>query len=315
VTKLSPPDAHGYCSFGNTLWLAKRMLERAPFVIAEIDESFIRTGGDNFVHISQVDYCIKSTKSSQMPYVQAIPGEREPAIAAIGALVNSLVRDGDTLQFGAGKVSMAMPLYLFDKHDLGVHSEATPPSTVDLVRTGVVNGSRKEIHKGKVVATFFPASKEDLEFIDRNPVFELYAIDYVDDPRTISSHSNFVAINQGFAIDLTGQLNAEGLDTVPYSGPGGQPDFVHGALLSKGGRSITVLQSTAKNGSVSTIVPQLPLGAPVTISRNYIDFVVTEHGIASLQGKTLRQRAEELISVAHPDFRAELRAQAGRLGL
>ena len=319
MVKVSPPDENGNCSFGRALWLHKFNTEKAIIAIGEIDPTFIRTGGDNFIHVSAFDYLVEpAPKASAGPSMFGAGGPRagrepNPTIDTIGGHFASLIRDGDTLQFGAGKVSGAMPLHLFDKHDLGIHTEACPGMVVNLVKAGVVTGKRKAIHTGKVIASVFGVSDEDAKFVENNPMWELYDINYVDNPLVIALHDNFVAVNTCLEIDLTGQVNSESFGAKMYSGAGGQPDFAMGAIMSNGGRGIHVLQSTARNGTVSTLVPVLAAGSSVTVSRNYVDFVVTEYGIASLQGKTIRERAAELIGIAHPDFRAELRREAQRV--
>ncbi len=241
------------------------------------------------------------------------PGEREKKIAEY---VSSLLRDGDCFEIGVGGTAeWLLRLGTFDsKNDLGVHSENLPPGVVDLVRNGVITGKKKNIQKCKVVSTACGgSSKEDMDFIDMNPLFELYGSDYVLDPRTISANDNVLAINSALAVDLTGQIAAESIGPRMVSSTGGQLAFAIGANLSKGGRNVTVLVSTAQGGARSRIVPALEPGTIVTVPRTLADCVVTEYGVAHLKGKTQRERAEELIAIAHPDFRAELRKEAQKL--
>jgi len=239
--------------------------------------------------------------------------ESEPYLKDITRHVSELIKDGDTLQIGAGRTTEPLVgLGLLDgKKELGWHSEATPPGIISLVREGVINGKRKTVHPGKVVVTSIGGSgREEMEWVNNNPHFWLVDVAYLEDIRVISAHDNFVAINNALMVDLTGQICAETIGTRQMGAAGGQIPFVFGAWLSNGGRSITVLPSTAQNGTVSRIVPTLPPGTVVTIQRNCADYVVTEYGIAHLKAKTLRQRAEALVAIAHPDFRAELTKEA-----
>jgi len=224
-----------------------------------------------------------------------------------------LIRDGDTLQIGVGRTTEPLVgLGLLDgKKDLGWHSEATPPGIISLIREGVINGSRKTLHEGKAVVTSIGgSSREEMKWVDRNPSIMLVDIAYFEDLRVIGAHDNFVAINNALMIDLTGQICCETIGTRQMATAGGQIAFVFGSWLSKGGRSITVLPSTAVGGTVSRIVPTLPEGSVVTIQRNCADYIATEFGIAHLKGKTRRERAKALIAVAHPDFRDELTKKA-----
>jgi 4-hydroxybutyrate CoA-transferase len=320
LTELSTPDNNGFCSFGASLWAKKRQLEDAKLVIAEINENLIRTYGDNFIHVSQINYFVKHVSSGGAPGTGSLAGrqlkEPEPYLKDIAGHVSELIRDGDTLQIGVGRTSE--PLVglglLNGKSDIGWHSEATPPGVISLVREGVINGRRKTINTGKVVVTSIGgSSREEMEWINNNPLFWLVDVSYLEDIRVIAGHDNFVAINNALAVDLAGQVTAEGLGRRWLSAAGGQIPFVIGSWLSKGGRSITVLPSTAQGGKVSRIMATLPEGTAVTIQRNCTDYVVTEYGIAHLKGKTLRQRANELISIAHPDFRAGLEKEAKKL--
>jgi len=368
MIELSPPDKHGFCSFGDAIFEKKDYVKRAKKVVAEVNDHLIRTYGDNFVHVSEIDYFVEATPHDPTPeeleqvYAAIPPPNREiirglfeelrspgyaiwkardiwpifpsdylaRTILAAGEIpahcygiahyLSPLINDGDTIQIGAGNTSNPLlKAGLFDsKHDLGLHTEAAPPGTVTLVKEGVFTGKYKTIHQGKAVATSFWPSVgwrgAEKEFLNNNPLFEMYSVSYTDNPKVCAAHDNFVAINNALYVDLTGQIASE---TIPgfllWNGPGGQLDMHIGALLSKGGRAVTVLPSTAVGGSVSRIVPLLEEGIMVTIPRCYADFIVTEYGVASLMGKSQRQRAEELIVIAHPDFRAELRKEAQRL--
>ncbi len=320
LTQLSPPDEHGYCSLGASLWNKKQAIKAANIVLAEVNNNLIRTFGDNFIHVSEIDYFVKHTPSDRVPGATdmlgrrtAAPGEREKNISQY---VSSLIRDGDTIEIGVGGTAeWLLRLGAFDdKHDLGWYSENTPPGVVGLVRRGIMTGERKTVHKGKAVATACGgSSKEDMDFINMNPLFELYGSDYILDPRIIAANDNMVAINSAIAVDLTGQIAAESIGPRMVSSTGGQLAFAIGSSLSKGGRNITVLTSSARGDTVSRIVPTLEPGTVVTVPRTLADIVVTEYGVARLKGKTQRQRAQELIAIAHPSFRADLQKEAQRL--
>lgn len=324
VTQVSSPDEHGYYSLGASLWNKKKLIQHANVVIAEVNPKLVRTYGDNFIHVSDIDMFVERVPEGKAPGVADLLGRKsggrlqklEPLVKTLGGYVASLVRDGDTLEIGVGSVVETMlRLHVFDdKKDLGWHSENTPPGVVRLVRNGVITGNRKTLHRGKVVATALGGgSKEDMDFINMNPMFELYGSDYVLDPRVISSNDNMVAINGAVSIDLTGQINAESIGPRLIGGTGGQLAFAIGASLSTGGRSVCVMTSTAGEGNQTRIVAEFPQGTSVSIPRALADIVVTEYGIARLRGKTRRQRAAELAAIAHPDYRTELRQAAEKL--
>ena len=308
---VSPPNAQGFCSFGEQLWYSRAWVERAKLVIAEVNPLLIRTGGDNYVHVSELDYLVEEPIAIP-PFSLTLPitADEQQAAETIGALVASLVRDGDTIQVGLGSVSMAAGLYLRDKNDLGVHSEIITSSMVDLYKRGVITGRRKTLDPGKMVATGMFLDPDDYPFVDGNPVVELRDAFYTNSPAVIAQSHNQVAINNALSIDFTGQITAEAFGPHMYTGVAGQLDFVLGAYLSPGGRSITVLPSTARGGTTSRIVSMFPEGQVISVPRTYVDYVVTEYGIASLAGATERGRAEMLVEIAHPDFRDELRAAA-----
>ena len=320
LTQLSPPDEHGYCSLGASLWNRKQAIREAKIAIAEVNPNLIRTYGDNFIHASEIDYFVEHVPSGRAPGATDMlgrkttgPGEREKNIAEY---ISSLVRDGDCFEIGVGGTAeWVIRLGAFEgKNDLGVHSENLPPGVVDLVRKGEVTGQRKSLHKGKVVSTACGgSSREDMDFINMNPIFELYSSDYILDPQVISANDNVLAINSALAVDLTGQIAAESVGPRMVSSTGGQLAFAIGANLSKGGRNITALVSTAQGGARSRIVPAFEPGTIVTVPRTLVDIVVTEYGIAHLKGKTQRERAEALSAIAHPDFRAELKKDAQKL--
>ena len=320
LIQVSPPDDHGFCSFGASLWNQKVALRDSKVVLAEVNKNLIRTYGDNFVHVSEIDYFVEHTPTGKVAGSTDMlgrkttgPGAREKKITEY---VSSLIRDGDVVELGAGGAAEHLfTLGAFEgKNDIGVHSENLPPGIVSLVRRGIVNNETKNIHRGKVVSTACGgSSKEDMDFINMNPLFELYSSYYVLDPGTIASNDNVLAINSALTVDLTGQIAAESLGSTMISTTGGQLAFAIGASMSKGGRSIVTLHSTVKDDTVSCIVPALSSGTVVTVPRVLADIVVTEYGIAYLRGKTQRERAQELISVAHPDFRAQLNKEARKL--
>ncbi|MFQ5858617.1 MAG: acetyl-CoA hydrolase/transferase family protein [Anaerolineae bacterium] len=310
---VSEPDDEGFVSFGYSLWYARSVARAAKLRIAEIAPDVVRTGGDNRFPISEFDYVAKQVDIPRpLSFIPRLSEEEITVIEVIGAYVSTLIRDGDTVQLGTGTVSSSMGHHLMGKHDLGIDAEIIVPSAVELVRAGVATGNHKTTHQGKAVASFLVPG-DYMDFVDGNPAFELYDVEYVNSVGRISANERQVAVNQALAIDLTGQVTAESVGGKLWSGPGGQLVWTMGALFSKGGRAIHVLPATAQGGTVSRIVPRLEPGTVVTVPRTFVDFVVTEYGVASLQGKTERERADELIAIAHPDFRAELRREAGRL--
>jgi len=321
LTEVSPPDKNGFCSFGASVWAKKRQISCAKLVIAEVNDKLIRTYGDNFVHVSEIDHFVEHQSfGGGGPGGGSLAGralkEPEPYLHAIKDNVASLLRDGDTVQIGVGRTTEPLvKLGLFDgRNDLGWHSEATPPGIIPLVREGVINGSRKTINQCKVVVTSIGgSSRDEMQWVDQNPMFHLIDVADLEDIRSIAAHDNFVALNNALAVDLMGQATAETIENRWLAQAGGQLAFALGALFSKGGRSILVLPSTAKQGSVSRIQPSLAQGTVTTLTRNMSDYVVTEFGVASLRGKSLRQRALALIEIAHPDFRDELRREAKKM--
>jgi 4-hydroxybutyrate CoA-transferase len=320
LIQLSTPDEKGFCSFGASLWDKKVAVRTAKAVLAEANPNLIRTHGENYIHFSEIDYFVENVASGRTPgstdmlgRAQTGPGEVESRIAAN---VGSLINDGDTLQIGVGGAAEWIPIQgvLESKNDLGWHSENTPRGIATLVQKGAITGRKKTLHREKAVATAVGGgSKEEMEYIHMNPVFELYPSDYALDHKVISAHDNMVAINSALAVDLTGQIAAESIGPVMVSGTGGQLAFALGAHMAKNGRSIVCLRSTAKGGSVSRIVASHDPGTIVTVPRVLADHVVTEYGIARLRGKTQRERAHALLEIAHPDFRPELKEKAKEL--
>lgn len=303
VVSVSNPDTEGYCSFGVSCDYAKAATQKAKTVIAEINEMTPHTFGvQNKIHVSEIDYIV--------PCAYNLPEIPNPTIGEveknIGKHCASLIKDGATLQLGIGAIPDAVLLFLGDKRDLGIHTEMFSDGVVDLVEEGVINNTKKNLHRGKLVSTFIMGTRKVYNFIDNNPNVCLYPVDYVNDPWVIGQNDNMVSINSCIEVDLMGQVASETLGLKQFSGTGGQVDFVRGAALSKGGISIMAMPSTAAKGKASRIVPLLTEGAAVTTPRNDVDYIVTEYGIAKMKGKTLRERAQNLIAIAHPDFRAGL---------
>ena len=320
LTEVSPPDEKGFCSFGQSLWNKRQQISMGKIVVAEVNKNLIRTFGDNFIHVSEIDHFVEHAGSGGAPGKGSLAGraikEPEPYLKDIAGYVNELIKDHDTIQIGVGRTTEPLvSLGVLDgKHDLGVHSEATPPGIITLVKDRMITGKYKTTNRGKVVVTSLGGgSKEEMSWADNNPLFHLVDLNYLEDIRVIASHDNMVSINNALAIDFTGQITAESLGDRRFSATGGQFPFVVGALLSKGGRSIIVLPSTASGGKVSRIMPRLPEGTIITTHYACADHVVTEFGIAELWGASARQRARELISIAHPDFRAELKEEASKM--
>jgi acetyl-CoA hydrolase len=306
---VSPPDEHGFCSFGVGVECTKAAAERASTVVALVNRRMPRSLGDSFIHVSRLTHVVEVDR----PLVE-LPGAGRVSeeARAIGALVAEQVEDGSTLQMGIGEIPDAVLLSLRGKRHLGVHTEMFSDGMVDLFEAGVVTGEAKTLHRGKIVASFVLGSRKCFDFLDNNPSVEFHPSDYVNDPFVVAQNAKMVAVNSALAVDLTGQVCADSIGTSVYSGFGGQVDFIRGAARSPGGRPIIALPSTARGGRVSRIVDTLPEGAGVVTSRGDVHDVVTEHGVARLHGRSLRERAQELIAVAHPDFRADLRAAARR---
>jgi acyl-CoA hydrolase len=306
LISVSPPDEHGFCSYGVEVGVTKPAVESARVVIAEINPNMPRVWGQSFIHLSQITYCV----SVDYPLPTAPQSAPTPTHEQIGRQIAALISDGDTLQIGIGAIPDAVLRSLGDKHDLGVHSEMFSDGIVDLVERGIITGRRKNFLSGKIVAAFMLGTERLYRFVHDNPMIEMRPVDFTNDPYTISRNDNMVAINSALQIDLTGQVCADSIGCKFYSGVGGQADFIRGAAHSRGGKPIIALPSTALGGTVSRIVPVLDPGAGVTTSRNDVHYVVTEFGVAQLFGKSVRQRADALISIAHPDFRVELQKAA-----
>lgn len=310
LVKISPPDADGMCSFGHAPWYNIDIARRSTLLIGEIDESFIRTPGDNAISVDDVQFLVESTAASAFVLTPPPPEEERGVVEVIGYHVSTLIQDGDTIQIGHGSISEWTISQLTGHHDLGMHSEIIPPGIVDLVKAGVLTGTKKTIKPGKIVSSYLVDFGEALPWADGNPMIELRSVIDVNNIRTIAAHDNLVSVNSILAIDLTGQVCSETIGPRLFGGVGGQFDFVVGSTLSRGGRSILVMPSTAGGGRISRVMPMFEAGTAVSVPRQWVDYIVTEYGVANLQGKTYRERAEELIGIAHPDFHEELRKAA-----
>ncbi len=320
LVPVSPPNELGYCSFGPGVWMSPLCVERAKVVIAEVHEDFIRTGGENYVHVDQIDFFVEGEAPVGAPITPPPSNEEIEQVEAICTQVAvELINDGDTLQTGVGTVSASLGRFLDFKNDLGIQTELITGGIADLVAAGNITGARKAIHKGKVVGSALVSMpREELLQIHENPTFELYDFGYTDDLRRLIQLDNFVAVNNAMVVDLTGQVSAEAFDHRPYTGVGGQTVFMLAGAYSPGGKSISVVPSSSvpSNGDgarVTRIVPTLAPATPVTVPRTYVDFVVTEFGVAELRGKTVQERARALCDIAHPEFQDALRDEARRL--
>ncbi len=306
LIQVSPPDEHGYCSYGVSVDVTKSAAESARYVVAEVNPNMPRTLGDCFIHINNIHELVPSDQ----PILEAEAAQIDDIAQQIGQHIAELIQDGSTLQLGIGTIPDAVLSCLGDKKDLGIHSEMISDGVIDLVEKGVINGSKKKIHTGKLVASFAIGTRRLYDFIDNNPMCEFHPSEFTNDPFRIAQNDRVVAINSALQVDLTGQVCADSLGTYFYSGIGGQVDFIRGASRSHQGRPIIALPSTAAGGKVSRITPTLTPGAGVVTSRGDVHYVVTEYGIADLHGKTIRERAMALIHIAHPDHREQLMEEA-----
>ncbi|GER79984.1 MAG: 4-hydroxybutyrate CoA-transferase [Anaerolineaceae bacterium] len=314
LIQVSPPDEHGFCSLGVEVGPTKTPAETARIIIAEVNEQMPRTLGDSFIHVSRLHHIIPVNYAIS-ELVMAEDGDAA-IVEKIAGHIAGLIPDGATMQLGIGAIPDAVLRYLYDKKDLGIHTELFSDGVIDLVNAGVLTNARKTLHPGKIVAGFLMGSRRLYDWVDDNPMIELHRTEYVNDPFIIAQNERMVAINSAIEVDLTGQVCADSIGPKFYSGVGGQLDFVYGASRSKDGVPIIALPSsvTLKDGTViSKISHMLKQGAGVVTTRNHVRFIVTEFGVAELYGKTIRQRAQALINVAHPDFRAELKKQAAEL--
>lgn len=312
LAHLSPPDAEGFCSFSLETGLAKTPVQSARVVVAQINAHLPMIPGDTRIHVDALDYIVEADTPLQEYRMSENPAD--PVVEGIAGHIAALIPDGATLQLGIGAVPDAVLHYLVDKRDLGIHTELFSDGVMRLAELGVINGARKTLHPGKIVAGFILGSRELYRWLDRNPLVELHPTEYVNDPAVIGQNFRQVAINSALEVDLTGQVCADSIGAKLFSGVGGQMDFIYGASRSEGGLPIIALPSTAKNGALSRIKATLTPGAGVVTTRNHVHWVVTEYGAVNLYGKSIRQRAAGLIGIAHPDFREALRREASALG-
>ena len=308
---LSPPDEHGFCSYGIETGLTKSPAEASKIIIAELNENMPRCLGDSFIHVSRLDYIVPVYYPLlELPMTE---GGLSDVHITIGEHIAELIPDGATMQMGIGAIPDAVLNFLHHKRDLGIHTELFSDSVIDLVEAGVITNARKTLHPGKIIAGFMLGTKRLYKWVHDNPLIELHRTEYINDPFVIAQNYRQVAINSAIEVDLTGQVCADSIGPKLYSGVGGQLDFVYGASRSEGGVPIIALPATAKGETISRIVPMLKRGAGVVTSRYHVHYVVTEYGVADLYGKTIRQRAQALINITAPQFRDELTRAAKEL--
>jgi len=310
LMQVSPPDAEGFCSLGVSVDYTLASARSDRVTIAQMNRFMPRTLGER-IHLDEID-CIVEKDESIIELKPPNIGDKEKAI---GENVSKLIEDGSTLQLGIGAIPDAVLLFLKDKKDLGIHSEMFSDGVVSLAEAGVITNRKKTINTGKFIATFLMGTRKLYDFVNNNPDVVMHPVDYTNDPYIIGQHDKMISINSALQVDMMGQVNAEMIGRNQFSGVGGQLDFVRGASRSKGGKSIIALPSTASGGKLSRIVLELDRGAAVTTSRNDVHFIVTEHGVAELRGKSIRDRTRALIAIAHPDFRDSLTKQAKETGI
>ena len=308
---VSPMDSHAYFSLATTSSYSEAMISKAKRIFIEVNEKQPRCLCGTQIHVSQVDAIVENTHD--IPVLP--PVVIDDVSRTIGNLIAEQIPDGACIQLGIGAIPDATGMALKTKHDLGIHTEMFTDSMVELLECGAVNNSKKQIHRGKTVTTFAFGSQRIYDYINDNPCFEILPVDYVNDPNVICQNDNMISINAALEVDLFGQVCAESVGTKHMSGSGGQIDYVRGACQSKGGKSFIAFSSTAKGGTISKIKSILTPGAIVTTSKNDVDYIVTEYGIAHLRGESLGSRARQLISIAHPDFRDELTFEAKKRGI
>jgi len=306
LIQVTPPDERGMCSLGISVDIVKSAAENAGLVIAEVNPQMPRTVGNSLLHVHDIDLLVPV----DTPLIEVQSPELDDVTRRIGQYVAALVDDGSTMELGIGRIPQSVLEFLKDKQDLGIHTEMLTDAVVDLVERGVITGTRKSLDLGKIVASFCMGTRKLYDYIDDNPIFAFHPTEYVNDPFVIARQHRMVAINVALEVDLTGQVCADSLGARFYSGIGGQVDFTRGAARSPGGKAIVALPSTAQNGAVSRIVAQLSPGAGVVTTRGDVHYIVTEYGVGYLHGKNVQERALALISIAHPDFRAQLLRQA-----
>ncbi|HEX9111978.1 MAG TPA: acetyl-CoA hydrolase/transferase C-terminal domain-containing protein [Terriglobales bacterium] len=304
LVQVSPPDSHGFCSFGVGVDTTLTAANEARYVVAQVNDQMPRTYGDSFIHVTDIDAVVESSR----PLCEMKKVEITEMHTAIARNVASLIEDGSVLQTGIGGIPDAVLPLLTDRKDLAIHSELVSDGVIPLIEAGIITGERKNFKPRKIIVGFILGSKRIFDFVDNNPIFEFHPTAYVNDPGLIARNDRMVAINSALQVDLTGQVCSDSIGNQFYSGIGGQVDFLRGASRSKGGKPIIAVSSTAKGGAISRIVPMLSPGAGVVTSRGLVRYVVTEFGVAYLHGKSIRERAQALIEIAHPKFREELYA-------
>jgi acetyl-CoA hydrolase len=309
---LSPPDEHGFCSLGVEVGLIKTAAENSEIIIAQINPQMPRALGDSFIHINKLTYIIEVDEPiAELPQVKEdLTPEMREVYKKIGQNIAELIQDGSTLQMGIGAIPDSVSRFLDNKKDLGIHSEMFSDGIIDLVNKGIITNRRKKLHVGKTIAGFVLGSRKLYDYIDNNPSIEFHPQEYVNDPFVIAQNYKMVAINSALEVDITGQVCSDSIGSKLYSGFGGQVDFIRGAARSEGGKPIIALPSTTKDFKISRIVPTLKPGAGVVTNRADVHYVVTEYGVAYLHGKSIRERVHQLINIAHPDFRDELKFYA-----
>ena len=307
----TPPNEEGYMSLSLGLIVQKDLLEAADLKILEVNENLPWTYGDTLVHVSEVDFLVEN----HVPLVELPSIPPSEVEQQIGGYIADLIEDGSTIQLGIGGIPNAITAFIMERKDLGVHTEMIVDGIVDLVEAGVVTNARKTLHPGKIVGAFALGTRKLYDFLDHNPDVEMYRGRYTNDPYVIAKNKKMISVNTALQVDIMGQVCSQSIGTRQFSGTGGQLDTHRGAQMSDGGRGIIALRSTAKNGSISTIVPTLAPGAGVTVPSQDVDTIITEFGVAELRGRSVKDRMEALIKVAHPNFREWIRDEAHRLGI
>jgi acyl-CoA hydrolase len=306
ILHLSPPDEHGFMSYGVEVLASKAAAETAKIVIAQVNEKMPRILGDSFIHVSRVHKVVEVSE----PLPQLTKKPFSEVEKKIGSYIADLIDDGSTLQLGIGGIPDAVLAALKGRHDLGIHTEMVSDGVIDGIEAGIITGAKKTFHPYKIILTFLLGSDKLYDFADNNPIFEAHPTDYTNHPFNVSRNDNMIAINSAIEVDITGQVCSDSIGVYIYSGFGGQVDFIRGAAHSKGGKPIIALPSVAKGGEMSRIVPHLKLGAGVVTTRADVKYVVTEFGVAYLHGKNLQERTKALINIAHPNFQDELIREA-----
>jgi len=312
LIQVSPPDEHGICSFGVAVEAAKAATECAKIIVALINKQMPRTLGDSFIHISKINYCVEcDTPINEYQHSKEASNEKEEEVfKKIGQNIAEIIEDESTLQLGIGAIPDAVLASLDGKRNLGIHTEMFSDGIIKLVESGVITNEKKGLHKGKMIVSFVLGTQKLFDFINNNPIIEFHPCDYVNDPAVVAKNNKMIAINSALQVDLTGQICADSIGIKLFSGFGGQLDFMRGASKSPGGKPIIALPSSAKNDTLSRITTTLINGSGVTTTRGDIHYVVTEYGVAYLYGKTIRERTQALINIAHPNFRDKLTAFA-----